>query len=594
MRKQRGYRILHDVCKAGALEKTGIVKTCAMPQPDLRVQRVVMADEITGYDEEGYSVVDGMRVLDAQPSDEYGLSHIVTLAQPQPPKFVDIPVPNEFFSVSPDAIDLDEAVYVGDRSPKTMSDLIALGYTEEDLGGLWGMAPATQTIEQARDSERSLTRTSGDQRTGAAKTVWLDEEYPLYDLNGDGIAERLFVHRVGRTVLRVEEIDEQPYSGWSPFPMQHRLVGQSLADKTMDIQRVRSVLLRQALDSQYIANAPRTLVNEDSITVDTFDDLLSVRPGGLIRYKGQPPMPLEQRDTSQQAFSAMEMMSAERESRTGVTRQSQGMNPDSMNKTAAGLAMNMASSQQIELYVTRNFVEMLVAPMFAKRYRLMRKYGQPFRMKIQGKYQMVDPTKWPEDIDMAINVGLGTGNKDQKLQYRMSLLGVQQQIIAGGLPIVGPEEIYQNVKGLVEDSGLGVASDFIKDPAMLGPQPEKQDPEALKVQGEQMLAQQREQNAHEQAVAKLQMTQQAAEVEATIRQQAAEGDLATKRDAAEQAAMLARDRAVAEAELAERRQAFEMDLARQRFEFDQELSRRQNAQDDDGIPSNRPGGDLAE
>ena len=86
----------------------------------------------------------------------------------------------------------------------------------------------------------------------------------------------------------------------------------------------------------------------------------------------------------------------------------------------------------------------------------------------------------------------------------------------------------------------------------------------------------------------------AAQVDAGIRQQAAEADLATKRDAAEQAAMLARDRAVAEAELAERRQAFEMDLARQRFEFDQELSRRQNAEADDGIPSNRPGGDLAE
>jgi hypothetical protein len=602
LRKQKGYRILHDTLKAGLLEKVGVIKTYVEPQPPVSETRPALAGEIEGDSDAMH--IGGVPVTDAVGMDEgwqpgmESTAWQVTLAHPQPPKFCDTPIPTEYFRVSADAIDLDEAVYIGERMPKTISDLVKLGYSLEDLEPLMGTSLGDTVVETARDAERSQTRNSVDQRTGANKTVWLDEEYPLYDLDGDGIAERLFVHRVGNTVLKVMQVDDQPYSIWSPFPMQHRLIGQSVADKTMDIQRIRSVLLRQGLDSLYLSNSPRTLVDETSITVDTIDDLLTVRPGGLVRYRGTAPQPLAQDDTSQTAFTGMEMMSNERESRVGVTRQSQGLNPDSINKTAAGLAMNVAASQQIELYITRNFAEMIVAQIFAKRYRLMKRYGQPFRMKIQGKYVEVDPRKWPDDVDMSINVGLGTGNKDQKLQYRMSLLGVQQQIAQAGLPIVGPEEIYQNVKALVEDSGLGVASDYVKDPATLPPQPEKQDPEAIKAQADAQTQQAKDAQAHQQAMAALQLQQERQQAEAALKQQANEQAMQIKAADAAQAADLATAKAQKEAELADQRQAFDMDLAERRFAFDQEMAQRRHemeaANASAALPANRPGGSLAE
>jgi hypothetical protein len=597
MRKQRGYFILHDSLKAGLLEMSGIVKSFAEPRPDVHREHLVLADEIamTG-DGPQY---DGRPVLQADAADEgwqpglHSNTWKVRVAHPQPPTVSDAAVPNEYFRVSPDATDLDTAVYVGEVMPKSMSDMVELGYDPKELEGIWSAAPADTVVEQARDSERSQSRDSIGQRDGANKGLWLEEAYPLYDLDGDGITERLFVHRIGNVVLKVMPIAEQPYSIWSPFPMQHRLIGQSVADKTMDIQRIRSVLLRQGLDSQYLANSPRTLVNEASMTVDTLDDLLTVRPGGIIRHKGDAPTPFEQRDTSDIAFKGMEMMSAERESRTGVTRQSQGMNPDTMNKTASGMAMLQGNSQQIGLYITRNYAE-FVAMMFAKRYRLMRQHTAPFRMKIQGKYQTVDPSKWPEDIDMTINVGLGTGNKDQKLQYRMSLLGVQQQVMMAGLPIVGPEEIYQNVKGLVEDSGLGVASDYIKDPAGLPPQEPKPDPEMAKAQAEATIKANAQDQSHQQAMTKLQLQQESQQAEAAIKSDAAQQDLDTKRAAAAQAAQLAEDKAIKEAQLADQQQAFEMDMAERRFAFDQEMARKKHdamiAQAT--LTSNRPGGSL--
>jgi len=596
LRKQKGYRILHDALKAGKLEKTGIVKTFAEPQPPLHERRQVLVDEVA-EDADGY-LVEGLRVVEADPDPADPAVWTVTVEIPQPPLFRDRAVPNEYFRVSPDADDLDEAVYVGDRSQKSISDLAKLGYDPAILNTLMGAGAGGEQVEKVRDADRSNAKDSVGRRTGANKLVWLEEEYPLYDLNGDGIAERLFVHRVGNVVLNVMEVDEQPYSIWSPFPAAHRIVGDSTADKTMDIQRIRSVLLRSGLDSLYLSTAPRTLVAEEAMTVDTIDDLLTVRPGGLIRYKGGvKPEALQQQDTSALAFQGMEMMSAERESRTGVTRQSQGLNPDTMNKTAAGMGMLMAQSQQIELYITRNFAEGIVASMFAKRYRLMRKYGQPFRMKIEGKYRQIDPRKWPTDIDMNINVGIGTGNKDQKLASRNALFQIQQGIVAAGGRIVGEEQVYQNVRGFVQDSGLGSPSDYVLNPADLGPAPKRQDPEVVKAQSDAQTRQAKDQHAHELAMGRLTLQQQEMEAKNGLASQQQEFDLTAAREKEALRSQLERDRADFEAGLAQDKQAFDMRLAVERFEFDQEMQRRKSVtadESDDGpsLPALRPGGDL--
>jgi hypothetical protein len=582
MRKQKGYRILHDAGKAGMLEKTGIVKTYPEPQRAVRQQRLALPDQIEPG-EDG-DTVDGMRIVEASfevPSDDGSPNLLMqlTIEVPQPPRIRDICVPNEWFLVSPDTVDLDDAIYVGDKMPVTISDLVAMGYDYKELLTIWGDGANQTVVETARDTDRGQTRESIGSRRDAQRQLWLLTEYPLYDLDGDGIAERLFVHRIGQHVLRVMQVDEQPYSGWTPVPMQHRFTGQSVADKVMDIQRIRSVLLRQGLDSIYQTTSPRMTVNQDGMTEDTIDDLLTVRPGALIRYKGaMPPMPLATSDSSPTSFSAMEMMSSERESRTGVTRQSQGMNPDTTNKTAAGMAMLQANADEIKLYVTRNMAEMLVAPMFAKRYRLMRAYTPPFKMKIEGKYTLIDPSRWPDDPDMQINVGLGTGSREQRIAYRRELMGYQAEALGAGLRIVSEQQAYNSLKAFVDDTALGVASDYVIDPATLPPVEPDTDPEAAKVEADAAIKAQVETNSHEQAMARIQTAREEAAAKAEIRR--GEADLEAR---------LARDRAEFEAELAERRFVRETSLAERRFAFDQSLRERN---DDADLPSYRPGGAL--
>ncbi|ODU22770.1 MAG: hypothetical protein ABS87_00970 [Sphingomonas sp. SCN 67-18] len=587
---------MHDCLKAGFLEKTGVIKTRAENQRPIRQSFDVPNDAITETD--AGPMFNGLSVLEAEPLDEGwepGLPSImwrVTVEAPQPPKICDTVVPNEYFLIASDATDLETAAYVGDKSPKTISDILSLGFdvTREELEGIWGSLSSDSVVETARDAERGQGRNSVGRRPGVTRSVWLVEEYPLWDLDGDGIAERLCVHRIGDHVLSVVPFDEQPYSIWSPYLATCRIVGDSVADKTMDIQRVRSVLLRQALDSLYIANAPRTLVNQDSETEDTIDDLLTVRPSAVIRYKGAfKPEPFVQQDTSPQAFQAMEMMSAERESRTGLTRQSQGLNPDTTNKTFGGMAMLQSNADQIELYITRNFAELIVAPIFQRRYRLMRQVIPPFRMKIDGKYTTVDPSKWPEEPDIQINVGIGTGSKDQRVAYKSQLLGVQREIKASGMRIVSEQQVYNLVRSLIEDTGIGVSDDFIIDPSSLQPEQPQPNPELVKAQAQAQQAQSKLQLDAQKSAAELQQTEAESAAKIELMRAEAEARLQLDREKAESEAQLAREKFAAEMALATRKMEIEAELADRRSARQHEIATQQS---ETTISQNRPGGDL--
>lgn len=598
-RRQKGYRIIHDVAKAGMLEKTGVVKTYAFPQRSLTHVAEVPGGAIV--EEGGALTIDGAVVLSAEPVNEtealldpVGALHRVEVEVPQPRVVRDVPVPNEWFLIAADAVDLDEAAYVGDKRPVSISDLVEMGFDRAEIEPLWAGVEDESVVKHARDAERSQNRDNVN-RTGVQRQLWLHHEFPLWDLDGDGIAERLDVWRIGQHIIRVEPADQQPYSGWTAIPMAHRFTGQSVADKVMDIQRIRSVLLRQSLDSIYLSNAPRTAISETAIGDDTIDDLLNVRAGALIRYKGNvPPTPLRGGDTSSVSFQAMEMMSAERESRTGVTRQSQGMNPDTTNKTASGMAMLQANADQIELYVTRNLAEMLLLPMFGKRYRLMRQHTAPFRMKIDGKYVEVDPSRWPDEPDMQINVGLGTGNKDQRLAYRRELMSYQAEALGAGLRIVSEQEAYNSLRGFIEDASLGVPSDYVLDPSTLPPPGEKPDPAMAAEQSKAMI----EAEKVAQEGAKAERADQLKADQLMVDREVRLADVGAKERVlsweAEQKATREAQRQDAEAALAVRRLEFDMALATERAQFDMALAsqRAKSSDEGGGLPAYRPGGDL--
>lgn len=593
MRKQNGYRVLHDSLKAGLLEKTGIVKswperkwkieTAEVPAELLGELEVIAAEEIPQIDETGNVIADEFN----EPVTLWRVKHRVQL----PTQFRDMAVPNEEFEIAPDARTLDGPEYKAHICEKTLSELLEMGFPIEDVNTIWGGNTTSATLSDARNVTPSQSGDPGALRPGMQRKVWLREEYVAYDADGDGYSELLQIFRVDNTILSIEEVDENPFSGWCPYPMQHRFIGDSSADKAMDIQVTRSAMLRQAMDNLYLSNRPRMAVNEAYSTEDTLSDTLSVVIGGVIRHRGEAPTPVAVPFVAGHAFEAMEVMLGEREQRTGVTRHNQGLNPDTLNKTASGMAMLQASGDQVQEYIARNFAEDLVAPMFAKRYRLMRKFGQPFSMKIDGKRVEIDPRKWPAEPDMLINVGLGTGRKDQRLMYRTQLLEVQKEALTAGSDLVTEENIYNNVRGMIKDAALGSPSDYITDPKSLvdpetGEKPEKPDPQERQQQIDAMLEAQ-----------KLQGEQAEQERQANIKAMQTQADIERANMKAQNEMDIQADRAAAEAALAVRRQNFDEALARERFEFEKEMQRQKatamTAAEEDELPKYRPGGDLA-
>jgi hypothetical protein len=336
----------------------------------------------------------------------------------------------------------------------------------------------------------------------------------------------------------------------------------------MDLERINTVLLRQSLDGIYLSNNPRTYVHEDSIGENTIEDLLTVRPGALVRWKGgTPPFTQQDRFDASAGFQMLEYLAGVRENRTGVTRLNQGLDADSLNKTATGMAMLQATGQQVEEYLARNFANAL-ARLFTKKARLPRRYGRPIQVPIDGEFVEVDPSTWPEEMIARPRVGLGSGRKEQRIAFRRELIGMQSAAIGAGL--VGPAELYNSAKGFVADANLGDVREFFRDPSTIEAsaqgEPEPPDPALVKVQAEAELKRQELAARQGEMAIRLEMDQSRQASAIDLAREKAALELQLRREKAELEADLARDRALSEAQ-----------LAQQRFEAEQALNERKLA-----------------
>src|SRR4249919_3171487 len=557
-RRKRGYQVIHDWAKAGLMEKIGIVKSCIEIKKQ-RKEQLIPSMLLPGESEEELRQAGIIEAEEAGEQDGIPLHKIVTL-EDGPAAFPGHFVPLEEFRVSRDARDFDNAVYLSHMCEKSLSQLVEMGFDAEQLADIQGDSTFGDPLRFARDHGREFNR---DDRTGALRKVWLSEEYPLFDLNGDGIAERLCVHRVGNTILEVKEVDYQPFEYWCPYPMQGRLIGQSLADKVTADQRINTALERNALDSLYMSVAPGTLVHEDSIGKNTLADLLTIRPRRIVRWKGSvEPQPETIQDISQVAFAAIEFKNRQRESRTGITQLNKGIDKDALNDTAKGQDQLMTRGQQMERYVLRNFAEG-VGRLFDRKTKMMRQHAQPFQIKVDGEYRQVDPSQWPEDLEINVKVGLGSGSKDERIAYRNLVAQAHTAIMGAGLQ---PNDLFTH-------------------PDKAPPQEEQPDPEMMKAQAELQIKQAELQGKQQEAAAKLDIQRE----EAQLKAQLAREEAAAKLD-------LEREKLVAEAQMNQQRLAMEMQVAERKMQMQERQSERdaQRRDKESEFKSNRSGGSLAE
>ena len=335
--------------------------------------------------------------------------------------------------------------------------------------------------------------------------------------------ERYRIVILGNTILYKEKSEVVPFACITPMIMPHRHIGRSYADLTMDIQLIKSTLIRGQLDNMYLANNGRYAIS-DRVNLD---DMLTSRPGGIVRVDGDPGtgiMPLSHPPLPASSFGMVEYMDSMKEKRTGITAYNQGLDSNSLNKTATGVAQIMnASQQRIEL-VARTFAETGVKELFKLVHRLVRTtLTKPDIVRMRNKWVEVDPREWEDRNDLSISVGLGAGNKDQQLAHLMSILNMQKEAIQIGL--TSPEKIYNALAKLTQNAGFKNPEEFWTNPANTPEQEGQQrpDPNETLIQGQLAIEQQKAQSD-------MALSQQKAQAQMMQEQERSKNDIIIERE----------------------------------------------------------------
>ena len=382
-------------------------------------------------------------------------------------------VPPEEFLIDRNAKSIDDADFVSHKVLVSRSDLVAMGYDEEEVKNLPRSDEDiynTEDIVRQRNVDEYPVNYSTDPST---EKVLIYESYVKYDYDEDGIAELRKIVSAGddgSMVLENMPCDNVPFVTITPIPMPHRFYGRSLSELVEDIQLMKSTVMRQLLDNMYLTNNNRVAVMDGMVNMD---DLLTSRPGGVVRTK-QPPnqvmQPLQAQPISQQAFPLLSYLDSVREVRTGISKQIQGLDPDTLNaKTATGVNALMTQTQMRSELVARIFAETGVKDLFSKIFELMVKYQDKERIvMLNNTFVPVKPTEWKDKFNISIVVGLGTGSKEQQILLLNNILERQLQAfqLQGGkeMPMVTLKNMYNTLSKIIENAGLKNVESYFVDP----------------------------------------------------------------------------------------------------------------------------------
>jgi hypothetical protein len=392
---------------------------------------------------------------------------------------------------------LEDCPYVARLMPgTTMSELREMGL-KVDADEADEDNPSNASPDASYRASRSGIGTNDEPDTTdeSQREVTLRIEYVLVDFDGDGIAERRCIWRLKDRILKNEVVSHVPIATGSPILITHRWDGMSMAEAVSDLMQLKTELLRQSLNSLYLANNPRTKVLTDSnwSPMANLEDLLDSRPGAILRQRD--PNAIQEHVTpwvGQQTFPMLEYVDGMRENRTGVTRYNQGIDANSLNKTASGISQIMSASQQRIELVARILAETLIKTIFQGTLKELTDGGMDkLSFRLNNEFVQLDPNEWRDWYDMTINVGLGTGDKQQQAVHLQAIMQNQLGLMQMGL--AGPKELYTTMSKMTENAGFKNIGDFWIDPTKNPTTP----PAPILAQQLQSLQQQMQQLAQE-------------------------------------------------------------------------------------------------
>ena len=403
-------------------------------------------------------------------------------------------VPPEEFLINRGAKTLEDARFICHRSHKSKSELLQMGFDPdvvEDLPGYVGGADDITTSQEymARHAYDSTDVYPNQAAADSEMVVQIYESYVKLDMDGSGISVLHKICHAGSELLDIEPIDYIPFSTVCPIPIPHKFYGLSVAETVEDIQLIRSTLTRNLLDNMYLSNNGRFQVVEGQVNID---DLLTNRPGGIVRTRSPNALqPIQTPSLQPYSFQMLQYWEDIKSGRTGVNPKTQGLSADVLKThvTTGAVTAALTNAQgRLEL-IARVFADTGVRNMFKSIYNLIQRYEDRKKVvRLNNNYFQIDPASWREDLDVDIEVGIGYGDQDVRLQNISNFATLIEKVGQQTQGMIQPDNIYNLVREIADEMGIKNVDKFISTPPTEPPPPSAQE-QLQQVQAQAMMTQ---------------------------------------------------------------------------------------------------------
>ena len=503
-RDNPGFKILHSAFKDALVRKVGIVKYWWDESVEVKAESFSMLDEQTMMflTQDPDIEISAVREYPIPDMAEQNLAQGIMTP---PPMMYDVEIkrriksgkvkiealPPEEFLIDRRAKSIDEATFVGHRTMKTVSDLVAMGYDYDEMVEVAGNGNDFDNNEEYTARNPFAVISTANNGDPSSKSVLYIEGYLKVDFDGDGIAEmrRICTVGTGNKVMRNEIVAERQFADFCPDPEPHTFFGMCPADVVMDIQRIKSSVQRGILDSLAQAINPRTAIVEGQANMD---DVLNTEVGAVIRMRA-PGMvqPFTTPFVGQAAFPMLDYLDDIKQTRTGISKAASGLDADALQSTtkAAVSATVNAAHQHIEM-IARTFAETGLRKLFTGILKLVIENQDKERMiRLRNTFVPIDPRSWDANMDVIVNVGVGDGTLEDRINI-LNQVAMRQEMILKETgvnnPVVSLPQYTNTLSKLLQLAGVKDSQNYFNQLPVdfqLPPPPEP------KLTPEEMLAQ---------------------------------------------------------------------------------------------------------
>lgn len=509
-----GFLVQHSAFKDGLVRKVGFIKW------RWSFEQTISEASFTGLDEGQYQLLvadpavevlsdkttviqEGIAAVPPDAANPMGVpaqpavvSHDIKIRRTIPANQAVVEaVPPEEILVKRDARSIDDGAH--HRSYKRISELVAMGYDADEIEEYGGGSGSTFDVNTESQARNPAIMSPMSEEAGEKKYLYV-ESYIHIDKDGDGIAELRKICTIGDCYILHDEVtDEVPIAPFCPDPEPHMVIGNGMADWTMDLQLLKSNVVRNTLDSLSQSIHPETWFVEGQANPD---DVTTTGVGKVVRLR-QPGMygHMETPFVGQASMPIIAWLDQVKAQRTGISPASQGLSPDLLQSTEkSAVTATVTGAQERTEMIARIFAETGMKRVCKGLLRLVVKHqDKPRMIRLRGKWVEIDPRYWDADADVQVNVALGRGTDQDRMMFLIQVLQKQELILQtlGPMnPVVSLMEYWNTLDQLCSLAGFKDTTRYFKQPTpeamqAMAQQPPRPDPNMMLVEIEKQKAQ---------------------------------------------------------------------------------------------------------